>query len=91
MDITLFGRHLGKDELVPLVKKHFGEVLIKLRKERRITQEKLSERSGLDTTYISHLENGKKQASISTILLIASALNIPSSQLMDEIEVRLKK
>ena len=43
---------------------------------RKITQEKLSELSGVSTDYISELERGKKVPSIKRLELIAKALDV---------------
>lgn len=83
----LIDKVFDRENFTKLAQQKFGEVIFHLRKKVcHISQEKLAELSGLDTTYISHLENGKKQASLSTILLLASALNISSSDLMEKVE-----
>lgn len=49
---------------------------------KRISQEKLAELAGLHPTYISDIENGKVNASISSYYSIANALNMPLSELV---------
>jgi len=53
----------------------FGSVIKKLRKDLGISQETLAFDSGLDRSYISQLERGKRQASIITVFQISKALN----------------
>lgn len=46
------------------------------RNERGLTQDKLSEISGISTDYLSQIERGKRTPSFKRIELIAKALNI---------------
>ena len=46
------------------------------RKLKHLTQEQLSDLSGVSTDYISELERGKKVPSIKRLELIANAMNI---------------
>lgn len=55
----------------------FGTVLRKQREERDISQEYLALECGLDRTYISLLERGQRQPTLTTILRIAEAFKIP--------------
>jgi len=58
------------------IEESFGLVIRELRKERELSQERLSEISSLDRSFISHLEGGKKQPSLVTIFQLAKALNV---------------
>jgi transcriptional regulator with XRE-family HTH domain len=49
---------------------------------REWTQEDLAERSGLNVVQISHLEGGRNEAKISTILRLAKAFGITPSKLL---------
>jgi transcriptional regulator with XRE-family HTH domain len=46
------------------------------RNEQGLTQEKLSELTGVSTDYLSEIERGKKTPSFKRMELIANALNI---------------
>ena len=59
-----------------------GDRIRAVRKTHKISQEKLAELSGLHPTYISDLERGKVNASISSFYMVAKALNIPFSDLV---------
>jgi len=59
----------------------FGKILQDERKAKKISQEKLAKISGLDRTFISLIENGKRNPTFSTILKICSALEIEPSEL----------
>lgn len=58
----------------------------KLRNEREWSQEELADRANLHRTYISHLENGKRQISVETLCKIAKGFGITSSELMKGIQ-----
>lgn len=64
----------------------FGKILKSLRIEKGITQEKLAELSNLDVTFISKMENGKLQPSLTTIFSVAKALGVQPSYLIERIE-----
>lgn len=54
----------------------FGKNLAKVRKKCGITQEKLSELTGLSTTFIGLIETGKRKPRLETLRKIASALKV---------------
>lgn len=55
--------------------------LKEIRKQKKITQEKLAELTGLSRPYISDIERKKSKPSGETILKIAKALNMPAEQI----------
>ncbi|NEW81134.1 MAG: helix-turn-helix transcriptional regulator [Mariniphaga sp.] len=68
----------------------FGSVLREMRIENHISQEKLAEYCDLDRTYISLLERGLRQPTITTIFKLAKALNISPSALIEKVEHQIK-
>ena len=70
------------------IEKAFGQVVRDMRLERNLSQEKLSELSGLDRSYVSEIERGEKTASIRTLLKLANGLNTSSSSLIIDMEKR---
>ena len=60
-------------------------ILRKLRKNKGVSQESLGKLTGLHRTYISMLERGVRNPSLATIEKIASALNIPSWEILKAI------
>jgi len=68
----------------------FGQVLKELRKEKGLSQEELAHESGLDRTFISLLERGKRQPSLGTIISIANVLELTASTFVQKVEVVLK-
>ncbi|HEY3372766.1 MAG TPA: helix-turn-helix transcriptional regulator [Prolixibacteraceae bacterium] len=69
----------------------FGKVLRELREANHISQEKLAEFCDLDRTYISLLERGLRQPTITTIFRLAKALKIKPSVLIEKVEQIVKE
>ena len=72
------------------VKTAFGEVLRAHRAQTKLSQEALALECELDRTFISMLERGKRQPTLTTLFRIAEVLKIPASQLIADAEERLK-
>ena len=62
--------------------KPFGAAVRCRRHELGLSQEALSERSGVHWVYISHIENGNKSPTLRVIQSLASALGMEVSGLM---------
>ena len=67
----------------------FGQALRHFRKKIKVSQEKLSQESGLDRSYISLLERGLRQPSLTSILQLSKALKISSIVFISEVEALL--
>ena len=65
--------------------KKLGESIKTQRENLCLSQEKLAEKCGLDRTYISLLERGKRNPSLSNLLKVASGLEISISELTKDI------
>jgi transcriptional regulator with XRE-family HTH domain len=63
----------------------FGIVLGDLRRARSLSQEALAQESELDRTFISLLERGLRQPSLTTILQLADALRVRPEQLVADV------
>jgi transcriptional regulator with XRE-family HTH domain len=59
----------------------FGERLRELRKERSFSQEGFAAACGFDRTYISGIERGLRNPSLSAIEILAKALGVSVSDL----------
>ena len=64
----------------------FGEVLRRHRSEKNISQEELAFLAGVDRTFISRLERGIRQPTITTMIGIGQALGVPAADLVRETE-----
>jgi DNA-binding XRE family transcriptional regulator len=69
----------------------FGKVLRRLREESGLTQEQFGFEADLRRTYVSILELGQQQPSLTTILKIALALNISAGELVDMVSEEISK
>ena len=60
----------------------FGRTLRKLRLARALSQQDLAFATNLDRTYISLLERGRRQPSLTTIFDLAKALGLKPEKLV---------
>jgi transcriptional regulator with XRE-family HTH domain len=67
----------------------FGRVLRQLRLEAGLTQEELGFEAELRRTYVSILELGQQQPSLTTVLKLAIALNRSGSSLLKLVEAEI--
>lgn len=67
----------------------FGKVLRELREKNSLSQEKLAEFCDLDRTYISLLERGLRQPTLTTLFKLSSALKIKPSELVELVDTKL--
>jgi transcriptional regulator with XRE-family HTH domain len=74
-----------------MIIKVFGKILRELRESKKISQEKLAEYCNLDRTYISLLERGHRQPTITTIFKIGKALDISPAELIKQVEDQLNE
>ena len=63
-----------------------GQQIKLYRKKKGYTLDDLSERCGLSTSYLSLLERGKNNPTISTVQGICTALDVSMSDLFSDIE-----
>lgn len=68
--------------IVEQVLKRLGERIRELRLERGFkSQEKFADFCGMDRTFMGHLETGRRDFRLSTIIRVADALDIPIAEL----------
>lgn len=61
-------------DLKPSILKKFGDNARSLRLSLDLSQERLAERAGLDSTYISGIERGVRNPSLTAIVQLAKGL-----------------
>ena len=76
----------NRETFIVTTEKVFGQVLRKFRTTNGLSQEKLSQECGLDRSYISLLERGLRQPSLTTILLLSRILNTTAAGMIHEVE-----
>lgn len=69
----------------------FGSILREIRVEKHISQERLAEYCDLDRTFVSMLERGVRQPTVTTIFKIAKAFDMPASELIKLTEKRVSE
>lgn len=62
--------------------KKLGENLKRIRTKKNITQTELAKTLGVDKSFVSNIENGKTNPTLSTITNIANALGMSSNDLL---------
>ena len=77
--------------MVRMAKRHraitaFGLAVRRAREAKGLTQEKLAERSELDSTYISGIERGVRNASLISLVRVAKGLGIPLAKLCEGVD-----
>ena len=60
----------------------FGKVIRQLRKERKLSQEQLGFEADLQRIYVSKLELGQQQPSLTTIFKLANGLSCSATELI---------
>lgn len=71
---------MGRDSSKLLVR--FGERVRELRQAENLSQEAFADRCGLDRTYISGIERGKRNVSLENLKVLAEALKLSLSGLL---------
>ncbi|MBD1432325.1 helix-turn-helix transcriptional regulator [Sphingobacterium sp. DN00404] len=66
------------------IKDRVGQRLKALRKEREMTQEKLSFESDVDKTYISEVENGKRNISMVNLEKLVLTIGYSLKEFFDD-------
>jgi transcriptional regulator with XRE-family HTH domain len=67
------------------VRRRVGLNVKRFRQERGLSQEALAFEAKLHRTYISGVERGVRNPTVTVLEGIAGALNLPSSRLLDEL------
>ncbi len=62
--------------------KRLGENLREIRVSKNITQSELAEKLGADKSFVSNIENGKTNPTLSTITSLAKALGVSANELL---------
>lgn len=69
----------------------FGRAIRQLRKQKNLSQEELGFEADLQRIYVSKLELGQQQPSITTIFKLAKGLGCTPTELMERTEQQLKE
>ncbi len=67
----------------------FGKNILRIRKQRGMSAVELARKAGINQSYLSQIENGKRSPSTAVLSRIARALNLTTSELLGEVPERL--
>jgi len=62
---------------------NLGKNLLAARKKLGLTQEQVSERSGVQAGEVSRIERGQRDPQVSTVEKLAAAVELPPGRLLD--------
>lgn len=65
-----------------------GKRITQLRKAKNLSQEQFSYEADIERTYLTHIENGRKNISLSTLDKIVAALGITIKEFFDSKEFK---
>lgn len=68
--------------MAPSLEQRLGDAVREFRREQGITQEQLSESSGLHVTYIAGIETGRRNPSLKSLVALANGLSVKVSELL---------
>ena len=68
----------------------FGRTLRKARRDRDLSQEALAHEAGLSAKHVGEIERANKDPRLTTVLKLASALEMTSGELFQQFDERLE-
>ena len=69
------------------LKKMIGARIQKLRKQKGLTQDELSEKVNISSKYLSSIERGKENPTLNTFISIADELSVDIEEFFTEIQI----
>jgi transcriptional regulator with XRE-family HTH domain len=72
------------------IKRAFGTVLRDYRKRVNLSQEKIALECDLDRAFISLLERGQRQPTLTTLFQLSEVLKVPAAELITETQNLIK-
>lgn len=80
------GRPAGATSADPAIARAFGEAVVNMRREAKISQENLALLAGVDRSYMGKLERGQGAPNIVAVVRIAAALGCSAAELVRRFE-----
>jgi len=68
----------------------FGRTLRKARRDRDLSQEALADRAGLSAKHVGEIERANKDPRVTTVLKLATALDLRSGELFELYDERVE-
>jgi len=69
------------------IKRLLGASIREIRKQKGYSQEHVAELAGLHRTFFGNLERGVHSVSVYNLFLIAKALNVKPSEILDQMQL----
>lgn len=82
---------MNEKQAVNPVAESFGNVVKEAREEEGQSQQELADKTALNRTFISFLERGLRQPSLTTVITIAKALHLSAGKLVARVEKSLPR
>ena len=76
---------------MPALLHALGLAIRQVREDRNLSQERLAELAGLHRTYVSSVEQGRRNLSIENIYKVANALGVSMTELIQLCEDRIDR
>ena len=64
----------------------FAQNVSRARKQKHLTQEEISHRSGIHVTEVSRIERGLRDPRVTTLIRLANALDVPPADLLSGVK-----
>lgn len=71
------------------IQEKFGLRVKELRKAKKLSQEKLAYKADIDRTYMTSLENGKRNVSIANIEKVIKALDVSFEEFFNAVQFKV--
>lgn len=78
-------------KIKPLIASILGKILKAKRMELNLSQYDLADRFEIDRSFISLVESGKHELSVSKIFILCQALGITPSEFIRDVEIEFEK
>lgn len=74
-----------RQKQIMTLEEKLGKTIMLRRRKQLISQEDFARKAGINRSYMSHIENGKRDVSITIIEKIAKALGVTLAELFREL------
>jgi len=78
--------HAARMAKIAAINQCFAQVLRDLRRSKGLSQERLALEAGLDRSFVSLLERGRRQPTLKTLFAIADVLHVPPHEIVRAVE-----
>lgn len=76
-------RGYAQDNPFPRERKLLGEKIKSIREKKKLTQEDLADKAGIDVSYLAKIENGYVNTTIRYLIKISRALGVKAKDLLE--------